>query len=183
MQDVCICHRPGYLSPVDWAGTGEPTLQKQRGKWVIRQSGYDPATGRRRVRQLDTFDTRRERDLSDQLENEVDQLDPLESMDFLKGEPSRGVCSALGIVLSELPSRIHGCENNSDDVAGLSRRRLLLGIPPREHTDDRSHRGAETSFLLKFPDRSCFGILPPFHSAAGHRPLAVIRVARCREAG
>ena len=60
MQDVCACHRAGVpFASVDWVGAGEPTLQKQRGKWVIRQIGYDPATGRRRVRQLDTFDTRR----------------------------------------------------------------------------------------------------------------------------
>ncbi|MCA1695903.1 MAG: site-specific integrase [Actinobacteria bacterium] len=38
---------------------GEPELHRQRGKWVIRQSGYDPATGHRRVRQLGTFDTKR----------------------------------------------------------------------------------------------------------------------------
>jgi integrase len=44
------------MEPVD---LGEPEVHRQRGKWVVRVSGYDPATGRRRVRQLGTFDTRR----------------------------------------------------------------------------------------------------------------------------
>lgn len=38
---------------------GEPEVHRQRGKWVLRQSGYDPSNGRRRVRQLGTFDTKR----------------------------------------------------------------------------------------------------------------------------
>ncbi len=38
---------------------GEPEVQRQRGKWVVRQSGYDAATGRRRVKQLGTFPTKR----------------------------------------------------------------------------------------------------------------------------
>jgi len=37
----------------------EPSVQRQRGRWVVRVAGYDPATGRRRVRQLGTFDTKR----------------------------------------------------------------------------------------------------------------------------
>lgn len=37
----------------------EPTVQKQRGRWVVRMAGYDPATGKRRVRQLGTFETKR----------------------------------------------------------------------------------------------------------------------------
>lgn len=42
-----------------WVQVGQPTVQKQRGKWVVRQGGYDPATGKRRVKQLATFDTKR----------------------------------------------------------------------------------------------------------------------------
>ncbi len=34
-------------------------MQRQRGRWVVRVSGYNPSTGRRRVRQLGTFDTKR----------------------------------------------------------------------------------------------------------------------------
>ncbi len=34
-------------------------IQRQRGKWVLRHSGYDPATGRRRVKQLGTYATKR----------------------------------------------------------------------------------------------------------------------------
>ncbi len=37
---------------VDWVVVGEPEVQRQREKWVVRQGGYDPATGRRKVRQL-----------------------------------------------------------------------------------------------------------------------------------
>ncbi len=44
------------VRPVD---VGEPELHRQRGKWVVRVTGYDPATGRRRVRQLGTFETKR----------------------------------------------------------------------------------------------------------------------------
>ena len=36
-----------------------PAVQKQRGKWVVRHVGYDPATGRRKVRQLGTFATKK----------------------------------------------------------------------------------------------------------------------------
>lgn len=39
--------------------SGEPEIQKQRGKWMVRVSGYDSATGRRRVRQLGTFETKK----------------------------------------------------------------------------------------------------------------------------
>lgn len=37
----------------------EVTVQKQRGKWTVRQAGYDPGSGRRRVRQLGTFATKK----------------------------------------------------------------------------------------------------------------------------
>jgi integrase len=38
---------------------GEPEVHRQRGKWVVRLSGYDPATGKRRVKQLGTYETKR----------------------------------------------------------------------------------------------------------------------------
>ena len=44
---------------MEWVPHDEPTVQRQRGKWTVRQGGYDPATGRRKVRQLGTFDTKR----------------------------------------------------------------------------------------------------------------------------
>lgn len=44
---------------MQWVPDGQPAVQKQRGKWTVRQSGYDPATGQRRVRQLGTFATKR----------------------------------------------------------------------------------------------------------------------------
>ncbi len=34
-------------------------MQRQRDRWVVRVAGYDPATGRRKVRQLGTFETKR----------------------------------------------------------------------------------------------------------------------------
>src|SRR6202022_2716637 len=60
MQDVWSC-RTGVLAltAMQWVAVGEPELHRQRGKWVVRVSGYDPATGRRRVRQLGTFETKR----------------------------------------------------------------------------------------------------------------------------
>ncbi len=42
-----------------WVTTGEPTIQRQRSRWVVRVAGYDAATGRRRVRQLGTHETKR----------------------------------------------------------------------------------------------------------------------------
>lgn len=56
MQDVC---RSRTIWAVQWVQVGEPEVHRQRGKWVVRQSGYDPATGRRRVRQLGTHATKR----------------------------------------------------------------------------------------------------------------------------
>ena len=49
---------PGPSPAVEWVRVGEPEVQRQRGKWVVRQSGYDPSTGRRRVKQLGTFATK-----------------------------------------------------------------------------------------------------------------------------
>ena len=56
MQDVC---RIDTLFLVDWVRVGEPEVNRQRGKWVVRQRGYDAATARRRVQQLGTFPTKR----------------------------------------------------------------------------------------------------------------------------
>lgn len=44
---------------MDWVKVGEPEVHRQRAKWVVRQAGYDPSTGRRKVKQLGTFDTKR----------------------------------------------------------------------------------------------------------------------------
>ena len=41
---------------MQWVQVGEPEVHRQRGKWVVRQGGYDPATGKRKVSQLGTFD-------------------------------------------------------------------------------------------------------------------------------
>jgi len=45
---------------MSWVTTGEPTVQRQRDRWVVRVSGYDSTTGRRRVRQLGTHATKRD---------------------------------------------------------------------------------------------------------------------------
>ena len=44
---------------MQWVQVGEPGVHRQRGKWVIRQGGYDAATGKRRVKQLGTFESNR----------------------------------------------------------------------------------------------------------------------------
>lgn len=44
---------------MSWVTTGEPTIQRQRDRWVVRVAGYDAATGRRRVRQLGTYATKK----------------------------------------------------------------------------------------------------------------------------
>ncbi|MGH3370183.1 MAG: tyrosine-type recombinase/integrase [Nocardioidaceae bacterium] len=49
-----------HLGAMQRVVVGEPEVHRQRGKWVVRQRGYDPATGRRRVKQLGTFATKRD---------------------------------------------------------------------------------------------------------------------------
>jgi integrase len=51
--------RPSYDGAMQWVQVGEPEVHRQRGKWVVRQAGYDPATGKRKVSQLGTFETKR----------------------------------------------------------------------------------------------------------------------------
>ncbi len=48
-----------YDGPVQWVQVGEPEVHRQRGKWVVRQAGYDAVTGKRKVSQLGTFETKR----------------------------------------------------------------------------------------------------------------------------
>ena len=42
-----------------WKQTGHPTVQKQRDRWVVRVPGIDTKTGKRRPRQLGTFNSHR----------------------------------------------------------------------------------------------------------------------------
>lgn len=42
-----------------WKQTGQPTVQKHREKWVVRVEGIDTETGRRRPRQVGSFNSRR----------------------------------------------------------------------------------------------------------------------------
>jgi integrase len=42
-----------------WKRTGHPAVQKQRERWVVRVPGIDTETGKRRPRQLGTFNSRR----------------------------------------------------------------------------------------------------------------------------
>jgi integrase len=44
---------------VELVRVGEPHVRRQRGKWVVRIEGYDPASGKIKVRQAGTFDTKR----------------------------------------------------------------------------------------------------------------------------
>lgn len=40
-----------------WKATGQPTVRKQRDKWVVRVDGIDTGTGQHRPRQLGTFNS------------------------------------------------------------------------------------------------------------------------------
>ena len=42
-----------------WKPTGEPTVRKQRDKWMVRVEGIDTETGRVRPRQIGTFPSQR----------------------------------------------------------------------------------------------------------------------------
>ena len=42
-----------------WKATGQPTVRKQRDKWVVRVDGIDTETGKHRPRQLGTYASRR----------------------------------------------------------------------------------------------------------------------------
>ena len=58
MQNVCLSW--SIVAGMAWVAGGEPLVQKQRGRWVVRQPGYDGATGRRQPKQVGTFATKRE---------------------------------------------------------------------------------------------------------------------------
>lgn len=42
-----------------WKATGQPTVRKQRDKWVVRVDGIDTATGKHRPRQVGTYTSQR----------------------------------------------------------------------------------------------------------------------------
>ena len=42
-----------------WKAAGQPTVRKQRDKWVVRVDGIDTATGKHRPRQLGTYASQR----------------------------------------------------------------------------------------------------------------------------
>ncbi len=42
-----------------WKATGQPTVRKQRDKWVVRVDGIDTVTGNHRPRQLGTYPSQR----------------------------------------------------------------------------------------------------------------------------
>ena len=42
-----------------WKATGQPTVRKQRDKWVVRVDGIDTTTGKHRPRQLGTYSSQR----------------------------------------------------------------------------------------------------------------------------
>ena len=42
-----------------WKATGQPTVRKQRDKWVVRVDGIDTVTGKHRPRQLGTYPSQR----------------------------------------------------------------------------------------------------------------------------
>ena len=54
MHDVC-----SEGVEIVWKQTGQPTVQRQRERWVVRVEGIDTETGKRRPRQIGTFSSRR----------------------------------------------------------------------------------------------------------------------------
>ena len=42
-----------------WKATGQPTVRKQRDKWVVRVDGIDTETGKHRPRQVGTYTSQR----------------------------------------------------------------------------------------------------------------------------
>ncbi len=42
-----------------WKATGQPTVRKQRDKWVVRVDGIDTVTGKHRLRQIGTYASQR----------------------------------------------------------------------------------------------------------------------------
>ena len=42
-----------------WKATGQPTVRKQRGKWVVRVDGIDTVTGKHKPKQLGTYQSQR----------------------------------------------------------------------------------------------------------------------------
>ena len=42
-----------------WKATGQPTVRKQRDRWVVRLDGIDTETGKHRPRQLGTYASQR----------------------------------------------------------------------------------------------------------------------------
>lgn len=70
MYHRCISHsggragaRPAWYSTgvreMAWKSTGQPTVRKQRDRWVVRVDGIDTATGKHRPRQVGTYPSQR----------------------------------------------------------------------------------------------------------------------------
>jgi integrase len=53
------CIRIGLEAAMGWKATGDPTVRRQRDKWVVRVDGIDTETGRHKPRQLGTFRSKR----------------------------------------------------------------------------------------------------------------------------
>jgi integrase len=51
--------RSALVCVIAWKATGQPTVRKQRDKWVVRVDGIDTATGKHRPRQLGTYTSQR----------------------------------------------------------------------------------------------------------------------------
>ena len=61
VDDVSAMYQTPRHSGVDtgWKATGQPTVRKQRNKWVVRVDGIDTTTGKHRPRQLGTYSSQR----------------------------------------------------------------------------------------------------------------------------
>jgi hypothetical protein len=60
MYHRCIGrHAPERVVAMGWEVTGQPTVRKQRDKWVVRVDGIDAETGKHRPKQIGTYASQR----------------------------------------------------------------------------------------------------------------------------
>ena len=79
-----------------WKATGQPTVRKQRDKWVVRVDGIDTATGKHRPRQLGTYTSQRSAQAA--ARNDAGRR---------IARPSEGTVSWLGAPLRRVAHRHH----------------------------------------------------------------------------
>ena len=102
-----------------WKATGQPTVRKQRDKWVVRVDGIDTATGQHRPRQLGTYASQRSANIA------------ARSMKAGDGANDRGTVSWL-VRVDQLPTRwLFPARRADQHITALCNRLRRLGIEPR----------------------------------------------------